>query len=71
MRLIRRRDVENLLALARIGEALVFGSNKSPALPACNNELAAALIAEHRHDVGFLFQIDEQSDRFAVAAAAR
>ena len=36
-----------------------------------DDQLAAALIAEHRDDVGFLLELDEQPDRLAVAAAAR
>ena len=68
---VRRFDVEHLLALAGIGEALVLRHDKSPALRLADQELAAALITEHRDDVGLLFEIDEQPDRLAVAAAAR
>ncbi len=68
---VGRLDVEDLLALAGIGEALVLGNDKAPALLARDDQLAAALIAEHRDHVGLLLELDEQPDRLAVAAAAR
>ena len=42
-------------------------------LPCCarDQELAAALVAEHGDDVGFLLEVDEQPHRLAVAAPAR
>src|ERR1700730_18215318 len=46
-RFIGRRDVEHLLALARIGDALVLGHDESSPLLAGDDELAAALVAEH------------------------
>ena len=70
-RRIGRFDIENLFAFARIGDTLVLGSDKSPALQARHKQLAAALVAKHRDDVGFLFEIDEQPDRLAVAATTR
>src|SRR5262249_8380197 len=70
-RRIGRFDIENLFAFAGIGDAFVFWSDKSPALQTRYQELAAALIAKYRDDIGFLFEIDEQPDRLAVAATAR
>src|SRR6202051_1138227 len=70
-RFVRRFDVEHLLALASIAEALVLRHDESPARFARNQKLAAALIAEHRYDIGFLLEVAEQADRLAMAAAAR
>src|SRR5260370_1642869 len=58
-RLIGWLDVENLLALAGIGKALVLGRNESPALAAGNDQLASALITEHPHDIDFLFSVSK------------
>src|SRR5262249_3774423 len=49
----------------------VLSSNETPALPAGDDQLAAAFVTEHRYDIALLFEINEQPDRFAVAAAAR
>ena len=70
-RRVGRRDVEHLLALAGIGEAFVLGHHEAAALRAADQELAPALIAEHRHHLGVLLDVGEQPDRLAVAAAAR
>src|SRR5580658_5937119 len=70
-RFVGRLDVEHLLALAGIAQALVLGHDESPARFARDHKLAAALIAEHRDDIRLLFHLDEQPDRLAVAAAAR
>ena len=43
-RLVGRLDVEHLLALAGVGEALVLGDHEAPALMARDQELAPALI---------------------------
>src|SRR5262249_48778440 len=42
-----------------------------PALLAADDELAAALVAEHGNYAGFLFELDEQPDRLAMSAPAR
>ena len=68
---IGRLDVEDLLALARIGHALVLRDNKAPALLAGDEELAPAFVTEHGDDIPFLLELDEQPDRLAVAAPAR
>src|SRR5262249_12039064 len=70
-RLVRRRDVEHLLALSGVCDALVLGDDESPALFAPDDELAAALVAEHGDDVGFLLELDKQPDRLAMPAPAR
>ncbi len=70
-RFVGRLDVEHLLALARIAQALVLGHDESPARFARDHELAAAPIAEHRDDVGLLLDLAVEPDRLAVAAAAR
>src|SRR5580704_15372569 len=70
-RFVGRLDVEHLLALAGIAQALVLGHDESPARFARDYKLAAALIAEHRDDIRLLFHLDEQPDRLAVAATAR
>src|SRR5208282_6880299 len=54
----------------RIAEAVVLGRDKAPARFAGDEELAAALIAEHRDDIRLLFELDEQADRLAVSAPA-
>src|ERR1700731_1005677 len=64
-RFIGRLDVEHLLALARIAQALVLGHDESPARFARDHELAAALIAEHRNDIPLLLELDEETDRLA------
>src|SRR6202451_1508492 len=70
-RFVGRLDVEHLLALAGIAQAFVLGHDESPARFARDQKLAAALIAEHRYDVGFLLKIAEQPDRLPQAAPAR
>src|SRR5262252_3651303 len=70
-RRVGRFDIENLFAFAGVGDTLVLRRDKSPALQTRDQELASALIAKYRDDVGFLFEIDEQPDRLAMAAAAR
>src|SRR5579862_9064744 len=54
-RCVGRLDVEHLLAPASIAQTLVLGHDESPARFAGDHELAAALIAEHRNDIGLLF----------------
>src|ERR1700726_883352 len=70
-RRVGRLDVEHLLALARISQALILGHDKAPARLAGDDQFAAALIAEHGNDIGLLLELDVESDRLAVAAAAR
>src|SRR5580704_2054524 len=69
-RCVGRLDVEHLLALAGIAQTLVLGHDESPARFARDHELAAALIAEHRDDIGLLLDLTVEPDRLAVAAAA-
>src|SRR5580704_623109 len=69
-RFVGRLDVEHLLALAGIAQALVLGHDESPARFARDQKLAAALIAEHRDDIRLLFHLDEQPDRLAMTTAA-
>ena len=45
-RLVRRGDVEHLLALAGVGEAFVLGTTKPRPCRARDQELAAALMTE-------------------------
>src|SRR6516225_8641968 len=65
-RFVWRFDVENLLAFARIRQAFVLRRDESPALAAGDDQSAAALIAEHRNDVAFLLEIDEQPNWLAM-----
>src|SRR5262249_281630 len=61
--------VKHLFALARIGEAFILGDDKAAALCACQEKLAAALVAKGRHDIGLLLEIDEKPDWLSMTAA--
>jgi hypothetical protein len=69
--LVRHGDVEHLLALAGVADAILFLDDKALPFAARDQELALALVDEQRHDRGVLLHVDEHADRFAMAAAAR
>src|SRR6185295_16452329 len=68
-RFVGHGDIEHLLALAGIGEALVLRHDKAATLGAGDQELAAALMTEYGDDVGLLLQVGEQTDRLTMSAA--
>src|SRR5262249_41932766 len=70
-RRVGRRDIEHLFALAGVGKTFVLGDDEAAALRACEEELAPALVAENSDHIGLLLQVDEQTDRLAMSAAAR
>src|SRR4030088_1479219 len=69
-RLVRHRHIDQLLALAGVGEAFVLRHDKAATFGARDQELATALMTEYGDDVRLLLHIDEETDRFAVPAAA-
>src|SRR5207245_5113228 len=71
LRHVRRLDVEHLLALASVGEALVLGHHKAAPLRAPDQKLSATFVAEHGDQIVLLLDIDEQPDRLTMAAPAR
>src|SRR6185312_755755 len=66
-RFVGHGDIEHLLALAGIGEALVLRHDKAATLGAGDQELAAALMTEYGDDVGLLLQVGEQTDRLTMS----
>src|SRR5450755_3903546 len=69
--LVRHFDVEHLLALAGVADAIVLVDHKTLPFEARDQELAAALVDEQRDDRGILLHVDEHPDRLAMAASAR
>jgi hypothetical protein len=70
-RFVRRGDIQHLLALAGVGDAIVLIDDKALPIMAGDKELAASGIDEQRHDVGVALHVDEHADRIAMATSAR
>src|SRR5579863_1931848 len=70
-RLVRHLDVQNLLALAGVTDAIVLVDDEALPLAARNQVFAPALVDEQRDDGGVLIEIDEHPDRLAMAASAQ
>ena len=69
--LVRHFDVQDLLALAGIADAVVFVDDKALPVVAGDQEFAAALVDEQGHDRGLLLHVDEHPDRLAMTAPTR
>src|SRR6266851_486565 len=68
---VRHLDVQHLLALAGVADAIILVDDKTLPFMARHHEFASALVAEQRHDRCVLLHIDEHPDRLAMAAPAR
>src|SRR5216683_1515303 len=68
---VRHLDVQHLLALAGIANAIILVDDKTLPFMARDQEFASALVDEQRHDRCVLLHIDEHPDRLAMAAPAR
>src|SRR5262249_32125002 len=68
---VRRFDVEHLLALAGVGQALVLGHHDATPLRAPDQEFSPTFVAEDGDQIVLLLEIDEQPDRLTMPAPAR
>ena len=70
LRFRRRLDVEDLLALARRGQAVAFVDHKTVAVAGRDQQLAAGSVGEQSHNGVRRLEIGHEADRLAVTAAA-